>query len=905
MNKGGARKLKSVGKLFLILTCVLVGIAIIWIACSLIGRIKPDAIIPDSAVFRMSIANPVRLFDGILSHESLAEITAVPALAAAFPALKTLEENPLYTSRLVRLAARGGVELALLPASAASSNGESLIAAWDMGLFSPLLRVLPLLSGFVSVPRLYYTQAGKNSRFEYRMENKTLFIGPRRNLLLITDNAALFESSVNDALPGEKKDKIYKTIKPAEYDAALLFSPDFINALLTGQDASIAAILKNIDVDSMAEAGFSLSQKKLELRLTAPVSSRQAALGRLLEQRSHAPLVMERLPAATQYATVLSAGTLEELYQAALVFSGPDLENNLKRADSSSRSLLGLTLNDLLFSWSGNEFAAFGMEGRPHPVYAVQIADERKRQQVFDKAFKSIVLNENVTLNLDGTRIPRIEVPNFLQSLLRNWNLFLPSPYYTIHKGYLLISESAETLLAALRAIQKNEVLPRNPAWRNIAGGKTAASAFSLYYSLDLSMPFFLRRNTVLSSFMGVYRQGFVRMSFDKGLVDISFALIPGSGGGVTLMSGYPLAIDGNPSNRIYGTGKGESRRIFLARENSAISINPADNSIHELAVQGPLWIIPAAGGAAGGSHAGVAWVLSGQGRVTLVNSDMEPLQGFPALTGIRSSAPPAAYGGRLYLCGDDGMVYTIDANGDQGVWESSFLTALRSPPSFLSVQVKNGGRDYAAVYPKSFFGEIWLLDAEGRALPNWPASLSDALSEATGQESSGGSSGIGFGSPLLFARDNRVYTAFVTQAGEFLVFDENAAGVPPFPLILDGVFYQQPVFDGDYFWLISSNGTLFQISIAGEILYQSIPGFSVMEEGYITIFDCDGDKVPEIFISGEGNALYGYSRNFRSLEGFPLPVWGRPLFVDSAGNAKAEIIGLGMDRKLYRWQFK
>jgi len=895
--------MNKVGRSFLILLCVLVGISIIWIVSSLIGRVKPDAVIPESAVFRMSIANPVRLFDGILSHESLGEIAAVPALASAFPALKSLEESPLYENRLVRIAARGSFELALLPAASAAAQSAPLLAAWDMGLFSPLLRVLPLLSGFVSVPHLYYTQAGKNSRFEYRMENKTLFIGPWHNLMLITDSSAIFESTVNSSRPDEKKDKPFKTIKPSAYDAVLLFSPDFINNLLAGQDTSIAAVLKNIELNSMVEAGLSLSQKKLELRLTAPVSSQQAALGRLLEQRSHAPLVMERLPAATQYATVLSAGTLEELYQAALVFSGPDLSDALKRADSSSRTFLGLTLNDLLFSWSGNEFVVFGMEGRPHPVYAIQVADERKRQQVFDKAFKSIVLNENVSLNLDGTRLPRIEVPGFLQSLLRHWNLFLPSPYYTIHKGYLLTSESAETLLAALRAIQKNEVLPKTPAWRNIAGGKAASSAFSLYYSLDLSMPFFLRTNTLLSGFMSIYRQGFVRMSFDKGIVDISFALIPGSGGGVTLMNGYPLTIEGNPSNRVYGTGKGESRRIFLVRENSAIAINPADNSIHELSGQGPLWIIPAAGMETKSDAA--AWVLSGQGRVTLVNGDMEPAQGFPALTGVRPSAPPAAYGGRLYLCGEDGRIYTIDANGDQGSWESSFLTALRSPPSFLSVQTKRDGRDYAAVYPKSFFGEIWLLDAEGKALPNWPASLSNALSGGGGQESASGSSGIGFGSPLLFVRDNRVYAAFVTQAGEFLVFDENAAGVPPFPLMLDGVFYQQPIFDGDFFWLVSSNGTLFQISPAGEILYQSIPGFSVMEEGYITAFDCDGDKVPEIFISGEGNALHGYSRNFRSLEGFPLPVWGKPLFVDSNGSAKAEIIGLGMDRKLYRWQFK
>ena len=79
------------------------------------------------------------------------------------------------------------------------------------------------------------------------------------------------------------------------------------------------------------------------------------------------------------------------------------------------------------------------------------------------------------------------------------------------------------------------------------------------------------------------------------------------------------------------------------------------------------------------------------------------------------------------------------------------------------------------------------------------------------------------------------------------------------------------------------------------------------MEEGHITIFDSDGDKVPEVFITGEGNALHAYTRNFRSLEGFPLPVWGKPYFVpaQSSNSKKAEIFGMGMDRRLYRWQFR
>ena len=897
MNKNDNKKPKSKFlKAIFTLVLILVILAVIWIVFSLVGRVSAGAAIPDSAVFRLSISNPVRLLDGIMSHESMQEISFVPALSALLPAYTFLEESDLLKNRLLRFAARGNIEIALL---AAEDGGEgktgNLAAVWDMGLCSPILRVLPAVSGFLNIPNLYYVQSGKNSRFEYRLPGMTLFIGPYRNLLFISDSASVFESR-RAADKDVKRKNEYSNIKPSAYDAALLSSPEFLNGLLSNQDASIAAIIRNIEFESVVEAGLSVYPKKLELRLTTPLSSRQPALSSLLQQRSQVPDITERLPSSSQYATILSAGTLEELYQAALVFSGSDLEDTIRRVDNSSRAILGLTINDLLFSWSGKEFAAFGMEGRPHPVYAIKISDERKRQDVFDRAFKSIVLNENVRLNLDGVRIPRIEVPEFLQSLLKKWNIFLPSPYYTIYKDYMYASESAETLLAALRAMQKNDVLPKTAAWQAIAGksgfisgGSNINSAFSLYYSLDRAPPFFLRKNTVLSGFMGVYRHGLVRMGFNKGIVDISLALVPGSGSGVTFAGAVPVDFRVRPSNRVYGASSSRAgeTRIFVTAGDNAYSVNLADSSINEFSGQGPLWILPAGEVEKGGIY---AWIVNERGRVTLVDKNMEPANGYPVLTGLRLSSPPAAHEGRLYLCDEDGKVHVINTNGEQSVWAAAFDAALRSPPSLLTIASRNNSRTYAAVYPKSFFGEIWLLDADGKALPDWPAPIT----------------GIGFGSPALFTSDSNVYTAFVSQAGELSIFDEKAVLIDPFPVTLDGVFFQQPVFDGEFLWLVSSDGTLFRVSIYGEALSQKIPNFSVKEEGFITIFDCDGDKVPEVFITGEGNALFAFTRHFRSLEGFPLPAWGKPYFVEAQGGSKkAEILGMGMDRRLYRWQFK
>jgi hypothetical protein len=371
--------------------------------------------------------------------------------------------------------------------------------------------------------------------------------------------------------------------------------------------------------------------------------------------------------------------------------------------------------------------------------------------------------------------------------------------------------------------------------------------------------------------------------------------VIPGSGRGLVPTAGYPLDLGGKTGGAVYsvsGTRRGESR-ILLTRENSAIAVNPADKTIYELKNNHPVYVVPAEGLSPGTMDDAAAWV-AGNGQVTLVNGGMEPVNGFPRSTGSRLSAAPAAHGGNLFLSDDDGYIFVVHPDGVVSQWDIVFDAALRSPPSFLDVPNKT----YAAFYPKSIVAnEIWLSDTDGNPYPGWPVSVS----------------GIAFGSPLLFSpgepagpRDDRqVLAAFITMAGELTVFDENARILPNFPLTLPGVFYLQPVYDGSFLWVIASDGVLYQISAEGTVLRQRIPNLTVKEEGYITTADVDGDKIPEIFFTGEGNALHGYSRNFISLDGFPLPVWGRPVFADLNGDGKIECFGVGLDNKLYQWQFK
>jgi hypothetical protein len=870
-------------RVFLILIAVIILIPAIAMGLSFIGRIAPDEVIPDSFALYARVPNPVKLTERLLAHESLPEILALPELAALMPAVEQFRSSGIQENKRTRFALRGRLDAALM------ADGK-ILGAWDAGVLSPLLKVLPLVAGRISIKGLYYVQAGKNSRFEYRTgDGKVFYAGAFHNLLVISNDSKLFESVLGGTSRDEdRRGRDNKIFYAKNFDIAFLLSPDYLKEILKDGDPTIVSVLGDTQFRDSIEAALTIEPKQLGINIATSLSSNSKEIENILVRDSPAVGLSRMLPNNAQYATILAAGPLSTLMDAAASIPGAGVQEPWNTADSSSRRLLGMNIEELLYSWAGEEFALFGMAGRPNPVILMEVKDEKKRQEVFSRAFKSIVLNENINLNLDGNRLPRIEMPGFLSSLLLSMGVRIPSPYYTVHDGYLFLSESAESLLAAVNGVRKNETLIRTDLWQGLAKPGPGKSSFGVFYSLDRSLPFFLRGNAMVSVILRAYRQGLLQLSLEKNRLEVNLQAVPGSGKGLIPVQGFPFDLSGTSSeaprgrigNHVYAIGKGNEGRILLTKGNAAVSINALDRSMKELSLPGTLWIIPAEG------IQGAVWIVSSQGRVVLADRDLEPLKGFPLITGIRISAAPASQGGRLFLSDDDGSVHTIDDRASATKWNTVYGSALRSPPSFLTLQNKT----YAAAYPKSFLGEIWVQDiSNGAALPGWPAYVS----------------GIAFGAPFPFAYQNKLHAAFISQAGELYIYDELGMLLQGFPLELEGVFYLQPVFDGAFLWIIAQDGTLYQISPAGDRLSQKIPNLEVKENGYITAVDVDGNKEPEIFISGEGNTLHGYNRNFQSLEGFPLPIWGQPAFADLSGNGKMEIIGAGMDNKIYRWQFR
>ncbi|ULQ60716.1 hypothetical protein K7I13_05445 [Brucepastera parasyntrophica] len=810
MESKEKKRFRPLKIILVVLLVLLVVLPLLLAGLSFIGRISSDSVIPGRNTVYMYVPKTITAVNKILQHEPLPDILTDPALASVLPLVSGLRKSGITSNPLVRFAANGSASAAVLP------DGH-FVAAYDTGVMSLFLRTLPALAGRLTVRGLYYVQAGKLSRFELRDQNGlTVYIGFLKNLVIVSDSQILFEQMFTGSVPREDNTDISaKKFQSSSFDLGVKVSSSMLQAL-AGTDPLLLSLFEKLRFSEMLEIGISITNRKLNISLLSDLKSEVPELNRLLSGNSPIPAALDILPGTTQYATVLSLAPVEELIEAAPVIMGQEFKTTLKRIDDSARMVFSAGLDELLYSWTGSEIAVFGLEGRPKPVFAVQVRDERKRREVFDWAFSSFVLNEDSSVVLDGHRVSQISLPAFLNAFLKLWNISVPAPYYIVQNGFLLFSESPENLLTTTVAINKNALIQRNEIWKNLSGARMANSSFNVYYSLDHEMPSILKQNDLLRLIFSSYRQGYFRLNIKNGKAECTLAVLAAASGGVVSLPGYPVALSGKAGNEVQGVlfaKRGESRILLTLDSVKAVSIDPVTGVQYKYESNEPVWCIPADGLSPRTAEDPSFWIVSARGIVTLVNGNMEPVDGFPVSTGVRLSSKPAAAAGLVYLPDTGASIFTVSSTGDVAQLPIAFYDVLRSSPVFYTP----GRRSFMAVYSKSFPGELWLADGSGSVFDGWPVPAS----------------GIAYGSPVLVPDGASALLAFITQAGELTVYNPDGTPLTGFPVQLSGVFYTQPVFADGGLWIISAGGVLYRVSLNRDIQEQQITDFTA-EQGLL-----------------------------------------------------------------------
>lgn len=864
----------------IILTLVI--ILVLWFAFCYFNKVDNLSALPSdfSAYIRTD-----SVWDAV---EPILDLKAADILLADEPLVTfretflSLRESDLRNNFLVSYALSRRIDAALY--NSEDSEETSYLGIIDMGLLSGGTRLLPILCRFASVPNLIYVMSGSDSCFEYNLENMILYIKPYKNLVIVSNDKNLLHSSISiDNTTTYSKSELVLLKQPLTQPFRITADGNKLLSLFQNDNQYIQTLTKSISSKNLSEINFGITDENINIGIKIPFevdeSSSDDALVKLIQKDSKLPVLINKLPESVQYYTFLTAGNLSELKEAAfsILSDKPDLEKKWKDANNVSKMVFKENLEEILFSWTSDEYAVLGIEGKAEPVFAIKIADEVKRQYIFDTILSSIVFKANNSLLLDGIRMPRIEFPAFLQSLLEAFKINLPKPYYMVKDGFVYFSQSPENLALINAAIKSGAKINKNENWQKVSGKQNPQSSVSLFYDLERSIPFFIKNKSLVSEILKLYNIGRVDVMTQNKTLYLTLQASACESTSTKAIPGFPINLEGKAVPVLHKSNNTKSKMLFWQENNCIKAINVSNFEVLSKEINDLFSIIQNDNP----SDVNELWALSKDGNVYLLNGKLETAEKFPIITGENPTSNPVIFNNKITFFAADGEVISVNTNGEITKSSIDVMNDIKSTPVVFE--------DTLAAYEKGFLGTIHLLSEQN-----------DCLSEKALIDVDG----IAYGSPSFIKVNNQKYIGFITQSGDFSVWDSNNNLLEGFPVSVDGIFYTNVEACNDCFIALSEDGTIFKFGLSGEVTSVKIPYLSA-KNNYISICDYDDDKSMEIFICGDSNVIYGLNKDLEYLNGFPLSGFGEIVFADVNGDKLADCITLSIDNKLNAWKVR
>jgi hypothetical protein len=878
--KNGKKKpfVLRVLKGFLILLCMVLVVISCWIVFSALDRISPLRAVPRDYSLFIHTDSVWDAVSPVLDLKAADVLLAEPSFSDYRSAFIQLRSSGLRNNKYAKFAASRRVDAALY-----TSGGKTeYVAVVDMSFLSAVTRLADILGPHIEIDGLSYVIGSSLPHYEYCTAESTLFFKQERNLLIIASSIdMLTRSFANNNETGYTQDeKKSLTEKNSETFRIVADAGKLAQSVVQGNKTA-SEIASYLTKGAHSVISFGISDSDINIEADFPVtlpSDGKSPLVSLLSKNSRMPALLTKLGDPIQYYTIVNAGSLPELKDAVFPFveNNKDVVDSWNKAESLCKTLFSLSLEDILFSWTGTEYAVLGIEGNSDPVFALQIQDEQQREKIFDSIFSSFAVENRTNLIIGGVRVPCLALPPFLQDVLASFNIELPHPYYLIQNGYIYFSESPQNLSSIYNAYKSGRMLARKKNWKTVSDNQNSAFTIGMYYDLQRSTPFFLESGTTVSKILKLYNIGRCDFRIKNDVLTCQLHAIVCPDGGTRLIPGFPLKSGAVQDYALMAEPGKDSGAVFWVENGKTVkALEFVSMKQFQATLPDSCSITSASEETSGG---GVLWAVTSDGAVYLLNRQLACLDGFPVVTGAFPSAPSAAYENGLLIPSREGSVICVREDGTYGVLPVADGAIFKSAPAVLG--------ENAAVYTKGFKGSIYLIKKDACVNAGEPMSID----------------GIGFGKPALAEKGHTLYTAFVTQAGLFYLFADGKT-VSGFPVQIDDVFYTNVVYCNNFFFALSQDAQLYRIGFDGSFISIKIPDAASARQGFVTTVSSDGHD--DVYVCADGNILYGFSSALEVLPGFPLAGCSIPVFADINGDRNDDCLVLSADKRLYAWNLK
>ena len=463
-------------------------------------------------------------------------------------------------------------------------------------------------------------------------------------------------------------------------------------------------------------------------------------------------------------------------------------------------------------------------------------------------------------------------MPGFVLSVLQALNINVPKPYYLIKDNYIYLSQSPENLVAINSGAGKK--LSGSQNWQRVSSRQSPYSTLSLYYNLERSVPFFIKGSSSMSKILALYNSGRFDLRVKDNLFTVQLQASAVELESAKNIPGFPIELENKSNAELVRSNAKKSKLVFWVENDGSVNSLDCGTFTRAKTELAEVEYIAAADEVTIKANGGEIWAVTKSGMVYLLNSKLESVLGYPILSGVTMACPPFVYKDSVVLTGTDGVLCFVSHYGEVTNIETDVESGIKATPF-----VKG---DIIAFYEKGFFGGIHVYKDLKPVSEEGPFELE----------------GIAYGSPCIFTAGGKQYAAMITQAGQLYVYDLNGNLLEPFPVGLNGVFFLNVQMADGYLFALSAEGELYRVSLDGKSMRVKLPYFTA-KTGRITVCDYDEKEGAEIFVSGEGNSLYGFNTKLELLPEFPVSGYGNPLFVDLNGDNMNDCITITFDNKL------
>ncbi len=842
-------------------------------------REDPAAFLPADYVAYLQVPSLRSVYDRWLNLEVADMVLARPDLAPYRSVVADVRGLSLTRSPLLRALLDVHADVMLL-------KGGKIVAVLDLGwrgILSPLARVVGPQLGIKGFS--FLNDAGF-PLYRYTVGATTIHAAIVNSVAVVsldpdTVKASLELRRTDTGLAAQAGRELLRRIRlrGAGDRVRILadtgsLSVDLLSPLPIG-----AKILSAVEIPGETMLDVGLSDEDLALKAGVPIAVSLPELSSALSVTPGTLGVTRLVPANATVLSVSNIAPLRDLYRIAASFQG--VQDIYDRADSGAKSVIGMGIDDLIFSWAGAEAGMFMLPDAPEPVFFVRISDERAWEKAIHALTTSIVAGKDSSLVLDGVRIDRLSLPWYVTLVLSAVGVDAPEPYYLSRDGYLFLSLEAQNLAAVAKAADTGANIAGNPDFARLTRGAPSNPSLMLWYDVSYAEPFFLRGSGLLAEVLRLYGRGVAMAQLSPTEADISVSAFRAVAQPAAPVPGFPVSPDGGMGQQLLAfrfAGAGAPSLAWVRNRDTVVLADAQGRVVADAKLEPEVTLVPETDSL---GAVDALWAVSSAGTVWRFGPRLTITPTFPVVTGISSPMPPTVVDGRLLLYSKaDATLAFVAGDGTRTLGTQRLESPLLQPPDAADGRL--------VFYPKSFDALVHLTDGQGTEAPGWPVMAA----------------GISWGAPRLVDDGQRRLVTFLTQAGSLHLWNLEGEPIAPFPIVLPGVFYDspEPV-------RVEGTAALAVLSQAGDLRLIGLDG-SVLRQA--TLPDVDGRNarlaaaevggIEALFVYGSGAFISAVDSSLRPLPGFPVKGVSAPQLVDLNRDGSLDLVTAGLDGKIYAY---